>query len=257
MLVLAECIIWLFRFMLGACLFSFLNVIVWRLPRADSVVGGRSHCTTCNRTLTALELVPCFRWLFLKGRCKGCGEKISSRYFWVESLGGLLSMLCAYRFGGESLEAVLAFAILFLLTVVALIDWDTLEIWDRFPLLLALCGLLCFFVFPAVGWQSRLIGLFVISLPMFILAVVIPGAFGGGDIKLMAAMGLVLGWKAALVAGFLAILAGGLYGALLLLLKKAQKKDHFAFGPFLCAASGLALFAGDAIFNWYLSLFTL
>ena len=254
MLYLAYAIIWLLRFALGACVFSFLGVVVWRLPRKESVVKGRSHCPVCGRTLSAAELIPCLSFLLQGGKCRGCGAKISARDFWIEVLGGFCACACAYAFGGETAQAALAFVVLGILTVVALMDIDTLEIYDRFPALLLVCGVLEQLLIPSLGITSRLLGCVIVSVPMLILALIVPGGFGGGDIKLMFGAGFLLGWKATIVAAFIGILLGGGFGALLLAKKKASRKSQFAFGPFLCIGIAIALFFGENIANWYIGL---
>lgn len=254
MLYIAYAVLWLLRFALGACVFSFLGVVVWRLPRKESVVKGRSHCPACGRTLSAAELIPCLSFLLQGGKCRGCGAKIPARDFWIEVLGGLCSCACAYAFGGETAQAALAFVVLGILTVVALMDIDTLEIYDRFPALLFACGIVSQLLIPSLGIKSRLIGCVVISLPMLILALIVPGGFGGGDIKLMFGAGFLLGWKATIVAAFIGILLGGGFGALLLAKKKANRKSQFAFGPFLCIGIAIAMFFGDFIADWYMGL---
>lgn len=88
MLYIACAVLWLLRFALGASIFSFLGVVIWRLPRGESVVKGRSHCPACGRTLSAAELVPCLSFLAQGGRCRGCGARIPARDFWLEVLGG-------------------------------------------------------------------------------------------------------------------------------------------------------------------------
>ena len=88
MLYIAYAVLWLLRFALGACVFSFLGVVVWRLPRRESVVKGRSHCPVCGRTLSAAELIPCLSYLLQGGKCRGCGAKMPARDFWIEVLGG-------------------------------------------------------------------------------------------------------------------------------------------------------------------------
>lgn len=251
MLYLLIGFIWLLRFLLGACFFSFLNVVVWRLPRGESLVRGRSHCANCNRVLTPWELVPCFSFLALRGRCHGCGAKIPTRDFWVEVLGGVLFMGCTASFDGAG--AYLAFAVLFILTVVALMDWDTMEIYDRFHVAIIACAVPAVWLFPEVSLMERAIGAVCVSVPMLLLALVISGAFGGGDIKLMFALGLFLGWKNTLLAAFFAVLTGGAYACYLLVGKKAGRKDHFPFGPFLCLGAAIAMFFGNDLISWYLS----
>lgn len=151
MLYIACAVLWLLRFALGASIFSFLGVVIWRLPRGESVVKGRSHCPACGRTLSPAELVPCLSFLVQGGRCRGCGARIPARDFCLEVLGGVCSCACAYAFGGETARAALTFAVLGILTVVAFMDIDTLEIYDRFPALLLVCGAAAQFVFPGTG----------------------------------------------------------------------------------------------------------
>lgn len=121
MLYIACAVLWLLRFALGASIFSFLGVVIWRLPRGESVVKGRSHCPACARTLSPAELVPCLSFLVQGGRCRGCGARIPARDFCLEVLGGVCSCACAYAFGGGDIK-LMAGAGFFLgarLTVVA------------------------------------------------------------------------------------------------------------------------------------------
>lgn len=175
------------------------------------------------------------------------------RYLIYGILDGMLALLTWQRYGWKP-EAAVVFLLLLVLTAVAFIDAKTMEIPN--PLVLAVLALAvlaaCMGMRP--GPVERLIGLFCVSVPMLLLTLAIPGAFGGGDIKLMAAAGAFLGWKLCLMAAFLAILAGGFYGIYLLAAKKKGKKDHFAFGPFLCAGIAAAIFWGNGILDWYLRL---
>ena len=248
------------RFMLGAAVFSFMNVVAWRLPRGKDPLKGRSFCPQCGAALGAADLTPVFSWLVLRGRCRHCGAHIPVRYLLVEVLGGVLALGCTWRYGaalglpdglfGMSWAALTALAVCGILLSVALIDAETQLIPDRLNLALAVCGVLGTLLSPA-GWLSHLIGAFCVSVPMLLLCLVIDGAFGGGDIKLMAAAGLFLGWQNTLLAMFLGILGGGLYGIWLLAAKRADKKDHFAFGPFLCAGIVIAMLFGEPILQWY------
>ncbi|MCI8597917.1 MAG: prepilin peptidase [Lachnospiraceae bacterium] len=259
MIVVMEGILWLLRFAVGACVFSFLNVVVYRLPKGEPMTWGRSHCPDCGRTLTARELIPCLSYLIQGKKCLGCGKKISARYFWVEAAGGMCFVFCGVWFGYGifgllSLKGLIAFGYLGLLTVISLIDWDTKMINDRFQAGIVLLGLAALWIFPEHTLMERLIGAVIVALPMLLLALAVAGAFGGGDIKLMAASGFLLGWRAVLVAMFLGLLAGGIYAIWLLSRKKLKGKDQIAFGPFLSFGLGVALFYGDRIADWYLSI---
>ena len=232
-MLLLELLLELIRFLLGAALFSFMNVVAWRLPRGMDPLKGRSVCPQCGHTLGAPDLVPVFSWLFLRGRCRHCGAHIPARYLLVELLGG-----------------VLALAVCGILLSVSLIDAETQTIPDRLNLALAVCGAVSVLLSPA-DWLPHIIGALCVSVPMFLLCLVIDGAFGGGDIKLMAAAGLFLGWQNTLLAMFFGIVFGGIYGIYLLAAKKAGKKDHFAFGPFLCAGIVIAILFGGPVLEWY------
>ena len=207
-------------------------------------------------------MVPIFSYLLLRGKCRTCKAPISPRYPLVETLGGVSAVLCLWRFGGTgegwfqlTPSVILVFAFLSVLTVVAFIDIDTMEIPNGLVLAAACCGIISLFVFPEITLLSKIIGVFSVSVPLLVLTLLIPGAFGGGDIKLMAACGLFLGWQLSLVSLFLAILTGGLYGGILLATGKKGKKEHFAFGPFLCGGMAAAFFFGKEILSWYLGFF--
>lgn len=259
MIRLLEMMLWVLRFMIGACIFSFLNVVIYRVPRGESVVSGRSHCTSCGHVLTAWELVPVFSYLFLRGRCARCRERISVRDLIVECTGGAAFVCCAAfyhigRTGVISLRGLLVFAFLSVLMIVALIDYDTQTIYDWCHVIIFLLGAAALLLFPEHGLADRAAGMFIISVPMLLLALCIPGAFGGGDIKLMAASGWLLGVKAVVCAMFLGLFAGGTYCVFLLARGKIGRKDHFAFGPWLAFGLAVAVFCGDALVDAYLKL---
>lgn len=271
MLYFVEFLLALIRFLAGAALFSFMNVVAWRLPRGESPLKGRSRCPACGAVLGAAELVPVFGWLGLRGRCRHCGVCIPVRYLAVEVLGGALALACSARYGaaataadglmGLSWAALWALGVCGVLLAVALIDAQTQLIPDRLNLTLAVLGVLSLLTdgVQTGGWGGllfdRLAGALCVSVPMLLVALLVPGGFGGGDIKLMAAAGLFLGWRHTLLAAFLAILGGGFYGIWLLAAKKADRKAQFAFGPFLCVGIVTAMLAGEPILHWYFSSF--
>lgn len=259
MLIFLETLLWVIRFFFGACIFSFLTVVTDRLPRHEDVIRGRSHCTDCGRELKAAELIPCISYICLRGRCAGCGSRIPRRCFYTELTGGLAWIACALMFGSGrsgiiSLRGAIIFIYLGILLVVALIDWDTQMIYDRFHLLILALGIAAIWLFPDHAVIDRLIGAVIIAVPMLILALIIPGAFGGGDIKLMAVSGFFLGLAPIVTAAFIGLLTGGGYAFIQLRRKKLDKTSSFAFGPFLAIGLVIAAFFGDAIANWYLGL---
>ena len=153
----------------------------------------------------------------------------------------------------EKLAVLLALGVCGILLSVSLIDTETQTIPDRLNLALAVCGAVSVLLSPA-DWLPHIIGALCVSVPMFLLCLVIDGAFGGGDIKLMAGAGFFLGARLTVVAAFLGILLGGGFGALLLAAKKADRKTRFAFGPFLCIGIAAAMFFGERLADWYIGL---
>ena len=152
------------------------------------------------------------------------------------------------------LRGFVIFVYLGLLSVAAFMDWNTRTIKDCFPIGIALLGFAALFLFPEHDAADRLIGAAAAAGPMLILALVKEGAFGGGDIKLMACSGFLLGWKAVVCGMFLGLLAGGIYCIPMMAAGRLGRKDSFAFGPFLAFGLSLAFFYGDRIADWYLAL---
>ena len=241
-------------FIIGCSIFSFLNVVIYRLPKKMDFVTGRSICPSCGHRLGALDMIPVFGWALLGGRCRYCKAGISVRYPLVELLGGIVAALCLH-FYGANFRAAIVFLFLCILTVVSFIDMDTMEI--PFPLVVAaaLMGILSALFFPEVSLLERGVGMVCVSVPLYLLTVAVPGAFGGGDIKLTAACGIFLGWKLNLLALFLGVMGGGIYGFWLLATKRKKRTDHFAFGPFLCLGMAGALFWGEKKLDRYIVFF--
>ena len=169
-----------------------------------------------------------------------------------------ISLLCFGGWNGYwheiNLCVVTVFSLLTLLLIIAQIDQQTMEIPNGLVIACIVPAAMAVFAFPDVTLTERLIGFFSVSLPLFAITLAVPGAFGGGEIKLMAVIGFFLGWKMSLTAFMLAVFSGGIYGIGLLLSKKKGAKEHFAFGPFLCAGTALTLFVGEWLLSWYLSI---
>ena len=285
MQLLLSILVFALVFIFGSVVASFLNVLVYRIPRRLDFVRGRSFCPSCEHPLAPLDLLPVLSYLALGRRCRYCREAISARYMLVELSGGVLAVLCWLAFLGSSggvdalfaktdssvftflnanfwllgsaapvAAALLYFAVLCVLLTIALIDASTMEIPDGLNLCLVLLGLLSLLVGPEISLISRGIGILAVSLPLFIIAFIIPGAFGGGDVKLMAAAGFLLGWQHLLVAFFIGLLIGGGYGIFVLTTKRKGLKEHFAFGPALCVGIAIAQFFGQSLIDWYFSL---
>lgn len=150
------------------------------------------------------------------------------------------------------LYGICALVWVLLLGYIAYVDWKTMEIPDCMNAAVFVTGIVSSFFSSELSLEARIGGMFVVSVPMFLVAWLFPGGFGGGDMKLMAAAGVFLGWKRTLLAGVTAILAGGIYSIYLLAVKRKSKKECFAFGPFLCFGLIGAFLVGDKMLAWYL-----
>lgn len=227
-------------FLSGSCVFSFLNVVVYRLPRRMDFVHERSRCENCGHVLSAVDLIPVFGWFLLRGKCRYCKAEIPVRYPLTEALGGLTALLCVQRWG-ISLQALTTYVFLGILTVVTFVDMDTKKIPDSLVLAAGMAGLLSIPFFPDPGLAERALGVFSVSLILLAAALIVPGGFGGGDIKLTAACGLFLGCRLCLISFVLAVLTAGGYCVLMLAAGRMKLRTRFAFGPFLCLGMGIAL----------------
>lgn len=254
MVRLLYAMLYLLIFVFGLCIGSFCNVLIYRIPNKIDFVRGRSFCPGCHHTLSPLDLVPIFSWLFLGGRCRYCHNKISYRYPLVEFSGGLWAVLSVAVFGFTPKAAIVCVS-LFILMVIALIDADTMEIPDGLVIALCVVAAGAIFAFPEISILSRVIGLFAVSVPMLLINLAVRTSFGGGDVKLCAVCGFLLGWQQLLVGTFIALLLGGGYGIYLLASKKKGRRDHFAFGPCLSVGMAIALLCGKTLLTAYLSLF--
>ncbi|MCM1008938.1 MAG: prepilin peptidase [Ruminococcus flavefaciens] len=252
---------YLFMFVFGICIGSFLNVVILRLPRGESLIKRSSHCMTCGTKIRAIDLIPVFSWIFLRGKCHSCGEKISSRYPIVESLNGLLYVLTFYVLDINA-ESIITCVLMSLLIIVGFMDWDTMEINEIILGIIALLAVPLAIFTDEVSIKSRIIGAFVISVPFFLIGEIsrpiIRNKFGEdfraielGDTLLMAAAGAVLGTRAIIVSTLIGIVAAALGG----LINKAVTKDSkFAFGPFLSIGIAIGSLWGDQIASWYINL---
>jgi len=256
LVTIAFAVIYAFAFLFGICIGSFLNVLIYRVPLGINVAKGRSFCPQCHNTLTARDLVPLVSFGLLGGHCRFCGAKISWRYPLVEALGGMLGLL-SVAFWFVSWQALLVFAVTCVLLTISFIDWDTQEIPDVLNIVLMGLAITAIFVFRDVSLLSRVIGFFEIPVLMIVVNLIKKGSFGGGDIKMCAAAGFLLGWQNMLVAAFIGIITGGIYGVYLLASRKKSRKEHFAFGPFLAVGITVSLYMGSLIWQAYLGLFSI
>ena len=240
--------------LLGLCVGSFCNVLIFRLPKNEEFVRTPSHCMACGPRLRWFELVPVVSWLAQGGKCRACGVKLSAQYPIVEALNGGAWLLAAWLFRGEPVRAVLYSALFSLLTVIALIDWRTFEIPNGLNLAIFLLGVVQLVV-DRGNWKLYLIGMCSVSLLFLLLWFVTHGnGLGMGDVKLMAAAGLLLGWPRIL----LAMILGSVSGAIIHTIRMSRGAGRkLAFGPYLSAGIWVAALFGERLIGAYLGLFGL
>lgn len=238
-------------FYYGACFSSFINAYAYRYANGLKISIGRSFCESCGKTLVFFDLLPVFSYIFLGGKCRYCKKKISPIYLISEIFGGTLCLICFFRFG-FSAAALLCAAVSLGLFCLTLIDWKTMEIPDTVQLILAALAIISVFVFP-LSLKERIIGFFIISLPLLLINLLVAEAFGGGDIKLMAICGFMLGWKNIVLAMFIGLITGSVWGIYLIATKKTKEERHMPFGPFLAVGIWTAMLWGKEIIYFYLS----
>jgi leader peptidase (prepilin peptidase)/N-methyltransferase len=245
---------WPFALAIGLCIGSFLNVCIYRIPAGLSIVKGHSICPACGVRLRAPDLVPVFSYLILRGKCRHCGKHISKIYILVELLTGALFLLAFYTFG-LSLMTLVAWIAISALIAASFIDFYTMEIPDGTSIALAAAGVLSFFI-PVLPWWDRLLGVAAAAGPLLLIHIFSKGrAMGMGDVKLMAAAGLILGVKLAFFSLFAAVIFGALLSIFLLGLKIKKGGDEIPFVPMLSFGIIFSMFMGTPILSWYLSLF--
>jgi leader peptidase (prepilin peptidase)/N-methyltransferase len=246
-------------FLFGACFGSFANVVIYRLPKGESVVSPGSFCRTCQKPLKWYHNVPILAWFWLRGKCANCSQKYSIRYPLVELLTALLFTLAGYQLGltWTLLEALI---FIFSLVVVSFIDLDHMILPDKFTLSGIVIGLVGAALNPERPFMDAVYGAvagfaFLWAVAYLYFLIRHQEGMGGGDIKLLAWIGAVLGWKAIPVVILVSSLLGSVIGIGLMLRTKDGLKHAIPFGPYLAGAAVLyLLFHGATWADWYLSL---
>ncbi|NLX70600.1 MAG: prepilin peptidase [Clostridiales bacterium] len=249
----------LFIIIVGLLIGSFLNVCIYRIPRKESIIWPGSRCTMCNSRLTPLELIPVFSFIMLKGRCRSCNGLISRRYPAVELLTALLIWM-VYRRYGIDFTTIYYILMTCILIVAAAIDIDYQIIPNGLVLTGFISGLLFNLLGASIPFMDGLYGFLLGGGSLALIAIISLFIFrkqgmGGGDIKLMATVGLYLGWRLTALALVLSVYIGGITGLLLLITRMKKRGDYIAYGPFLVIGSFVAMLYGESIIDWYLSSF--
>jgi leader peptidase (prepilin peptidase) / N-methyltransferase len=235
---------------------SFITVVGHRVPRGESVVGGRSHCPGCGAQIAAYDNVPVLSWLLLRGRSRCCGERISARYPLTElALGALWTATVAVLWDDPT-EVALGLAFVTTLLAVTLTDLDRRVIPNKILLVAALVGVAIAAVGDPSSLPERAVSAAAAGGVLFLVVLAYPRGMGLGDVKLTALMGLYLGRNVA-PAVLVALLAGSIVGLWMIAREGAEaRKRAIPFGPFLALGGVVGLLAGDQLVDLYLSTFS-
>jgi len=258
--------IYLYFFVLGALVGSFLNVVIFRLNAGQQFLLGRSKCPACSHQLGFKDLWPIISFIFLRGSCRYCQKKICWQYFIVETITGLAFTVGYLHYLSQAVDLTQAwklFAAYLVLTGFLIIIF----VYDfKYYLILDKVSLSCFILALIFGlWLNlNLLNLLLAAVLVggfFLLQFIISGGrwIGGGDIRLGLVMGAILGWPQVLTALFIAYILGALMGLILILFKRKKWQSQLPFGTFLSLATWLVLLWGEPIVSWYwnLNLFNL
>ncbi|HEX9060695.1 MAG TPA: prepilin peptidase [Clostridia bacterium] len=259
-----ELIINIYVGIFGLMIGSFLNVCIYRIPLGESIVAPHSHCTSCNRKLGPLDLIPLFSYVFLRGRCRYCKEKISPRYPTVETATAVVFLILYAKYGLTVDFASFAFLMSILITVF-MIDIDKRIIPGNLVVIALAAGILVtvynvirpFGIYGDHNWWNPIAGFMAGSGFLLLTAVLgfilfkTDEAMGIGDVKIFAPIGIFLGWKMTIMAIAVALLTAGISCLFIIALKKKGFKETVPFGPFLIIGTFITI-----VWGWnLLSLF--
>lgn len=249
-----DSVIYIMLALFGLCVGSFLNVLIYRIPKGEEFVKTSSHCMSCGHSLKWYENIPVLSWLLQGGKCRACGVKLSAQYPIVEALNAAMWVLTGVIYRGDWLTVGLYCILFSMLLVLTVIDWRTFTIPNGVNLTIFILGLIRL-VTDLKQWPLYVVGMLSVSLVFLLLYVLTGGnGLGMGDVKLVGAAGLLIGWQNML----LAVLVGSVSGAVIHSVRmRGGEGRKLAFGPYLAAGIWLAALAGGPIISAYLGLFGL
>lgn len=246
--------------LIGLCVGSFLNVVIYRLPNNMSLSKPASHCTTCDYQLKWYDNIPVLSYIILGGKCRKCGERISPRYISVEILNAALWLLSVALFWETNpVYAVISAISMSVLICIFFIDLEHLLIYNRFLVIIALVGVVAIFFDRYTRWYDHIIGSVAFGAVFLLIYygaiwVLKREGLGFGDVKFAFAAGLLLGWQRMLFAMLIASVSASIVLVILRRVRDDEKEHEYPFGPFISVGIAVALFFGAPIINWYLGL---
>ncbi|MBQ7444717.1 MAG: prepilin peptidase [Clostridia bacterium] len=258
-------LVYFFAALIGLCVGSFLNVLIYRLPNKINIAVPGSHCPKCSYKLKWYDNIPVISYIILKGKCRNCGGKISIRYTIVEIANSLLWVACVAMFWKTSIPMACIYALsLSILLTMTCADLEYLIVPDSLQIALGVLAVATV-VLSAVGidktvtWYSRLIGAAVFGLAFLVISVIFEKivhheAMGGGDIKLAFIAGGLLGWEKMLAAMLVATILGSIILLIIRKVSKSEKETQYPFVPFMALGVAAMIFFGDFVVKGYSDL---
>ena len=244
----------------GLCVGSFLNVVIYRLPAGMNLSKPSSHCTTCDYTLKWYDNIPVLSYLMLGGKCRKCGQCISPRYMIVELVNAVLWVLSVHIFWKENpVYAVISAIVLSTLICIFFIDLESMLIFNRFLVIIGVLGVVAIFFDKYTKWYDHLIGAVVFGgffLLIYYMAIWIlkREGMGFGDVKFALAAGFLLGWQRMLLAMVIASITASIILVIIKRVKGDENGKEYPFGPFISVGVAISMLVGAPIITWYLSL---
>jgi leader peptidase (prepilin peptidase) / N-methyltransferase len=243
----------------GAVIGSFLNVVIWRLPRGESIAFPGSHCPKCDAPIAWYDNIPILAWLFLSGKCRDCQEPISARYPAIELISGVAFAASVFHFG--LVQGLVWYVFTAALLVVTMVDLDHKIIPNEISLPGIPIGLALHAFVLARNWQDGLIngglgillgGGLLLSIALGYLALTKREGMGMGDPKLLGMIGAFVGWKGVVFTLLVSSLTGTVIGLLFMAIGGKDRRWEIPFGPFLSLGAVLWIWIGPATVKWYL-----
>ncbi len=247
-----------FIFWTGACIGSFLNVCIYRMPAQKSVVSPGSACPSCGHQLSWWENIPLLSYVILRAKCRQCKSPISIQYPIVEFINGVFYVLIWFKYN-EAVPALIYCLFFSALLAVTVIDLKHYIIPDSISVAGIPAGIAASFFLPQLNWVDSLLGIVIGGGILYLVAwgyyaITKREGMGGGDIKLLAMIGAFLGWQAVPAVIFFSAAAGTVIGVAMMLISNKDRHYALPYGPFLAGAAVFYLFFGHEIIDWYLNL---
>lgn len=250
-----EILFYIYLAIVGAIIGSFLNVVIYRVPKKESLVRPGSHCPHCGKPVRWYDNIPILSYTLLRGRCRQCKRSISQRYPMIEFLNGALYLAAGFKFGLEW-ELLVALFFISVLVVIFFIDLDHFIIPNVIVLPAAAIVLAAMLAINPDRWLELILAGVLSAAFFFAIVMLVPRGMGMGDVKMMLLLGFFLG-KAVLVALFFGFLIGAVVGVTLMVVGVRGRKSQIPFGPFLATGAIIALFYGEWIIDKYMNFVSL